>query len=429
MSQQQNNTKNTAFNAARIQAYLDGKLTAPERHELEKAALDDPFLADALEGYTDTRNNYPELNVAEELAAIRNTLSQTAEKTPVIAIHKSYWKIAAAAAVLLVGAVWVYRLMGPGEKKQDELAVTETTNPAKSEPRIGPASSPDTAHFAAPKANTSPENDAAAKQPETPKNRTTTGTQKPAASTAAPAPTAIAAAGKNEPNENRPAAGLLITADSLAAYPDDVGNANLTALNQHIIQGKVIGPDLKPLPNATILLNNTNNGYLSDPNGNFRISSGDTQVAVKVSVAGYQQQEFTLNANVQQNQLMLVPEQLQLNEVVVVAEAAQNRKKENLKNKYKAPEVLIQDAEPVIGWVEFDKYLESKKPELRKAGKNSGELVLSFQVNAKGALSGFRVEQSLSKAQDQAAIQLLKTGPAWHLLKGKKTRAIVIIRL
>ena len=31
--------------------YYSGTMTAAERHALEKAALDDPFLADALEGY------------------------------------------------------------------------------------------------------------------------------------------------------------------------------------------------------------------------------------------------------------------------------------------------------------------------------------------------------------------------------------------
>ncbi len=44
-----NNIKN--FTAADIEKYHKGLLSAKERHDLEKAALDDPFLADALEGY------------------------------------------------------------------------------------------------------------------------------------------------------------------------------------------------------------------------------------------------------------------------------------------------------------------------------------------------------------------------------------------
>ena len=38
------------YSATDIQKYLKGELSAREMHELEKAALEDPFLADALEG-------------------------------------------------------------------------------------------------------------------------------------------------------------------------------------------------------------------------------------------------------------------------------------------------------------------------------------------------------------------------------------------
>ncbi|HEX4374426.1 MAG TPA: hypothetical protein VHZ50_14085, partial [Puia sp.] len=38
------------YSAADIQNYVAGKLSAAEMHAIEKAALDDPFLADAIEG-------------------------------------------------------------------------------------------------------------------------------------------------------------------------------------------------------------------------------------------------------------------------------------------------------------------------------------------------------------------------------------------
>ena len=41
---------NNHFSAEYIRKYLEGKLPADEMHALEKAALDDPFLADAIEG-------------------------------------------------------------------------------------------------------------------------------------------------------------------------------------------------------------------------------------------------------------------------------------------------------------------------------------------------------------------------------------------
>ena len=36
-----------------IQRYLQGKMSAAEMHEMEKTALQDPFLADAIEGFNE----------------------------------------------------------------------------------------------------------------------------------------------------------------------------------------------------------------------------------------------------------------------------------------------------------------------------------------------------------------------------------------
>ncbi|MBL0136895.1 MAG: hypothetical protein IPP79_24440 [Chitinophagaceae bacterium] len=59
---------------------------------------------------------------------------------------------------------------------------------------------------------------------------------------------------------------------------------------------------------------------------------------------------------------------------------------------------------------------------------NPGDVVISFLVNTSGSLSSFKVEQSLTDAQDEEALRLIKTGPSWHVLKGKKARVVVIIR-
>ena len=45
-------SKDNNYSASDIERYHAGTMTASERHALEKAALEDPFLADALEGYT-----------------------------------------------------------------------------------------------------------------------------------------------------------------------------------------------------------------------------------------------------------------------------------------------------------------------------------------------------------------------------------------
>jgi hypothetical protein len=40
------------YSAEDIERYLKGKMSAKEMHDMEKAALQDPFLADAIEGFS-----------------------------------------------------------------------------------------------------------------------------------------------------------------------------------------------------------------------------------------------------------------------------------------------------------------------------------------------------------------------------------------
>jgi hypothetical protein len=92
------------FTAADIEKYHKGLLSAKEMHALEKAALDDPFLADALEGYA-----VAGVNVAADIAELKKRLAEKSEETRVIPIGGSRnssfpWLRAAIMIVVLAGA-------------------------------------------------------------------------------------------------------------------------------------------------------------------------------------------------------------------------------------------------------------------------------------------------------------------------------------
>lgn len=92
------------FTAADIEKYHKGLLPAEERHELEKAALDDPFLADALEGYA-TQS----VNISNDIDELRKKLSERIADKKVIPIsskqHSPFtlWRVAAI-LLLIAGA-------------------------------------------------------------------------------------------------------------------------------------------------------------------------------------------------------------------------------------------------------------------------------------------------------------------------------------
>src|SRR6185503_14182682 len=98
------------FSAADIERYHKGQLSAKERHDLEKAALDDPFLADALEGY-----GLAGINATTDIADLKNRLAERLEKDQekVVPITKRYSFLRVAVAlVLLAGtAILLYQMM------------------------------------------------------------------------------------------------------------------------------------------------------------------------------------------------------------------------------------------------------------------------------------------------------------------------------
>src|SRR5258708_34937728 len=91
------------WSSADIEKYHKGLLSAREMNELEKAALDDPFLADALEGYGLTS-----VNVTGDLSELEKKLQERisgAKIVSMVAPRNSFkwWKVAA--AVVIIGGL------------------------------------------------------------------------------------------------------------------------------------------------------------------------------------------------------------------------------------------------------------------------------------------------------------------------------------
>ncbi|HVF81455.1 MAG TPA: hypothetical protein VM884_05960 [Flavisolibacter sp.] len=62
------------YTAKDIERYHNGGLSPAQMHALEKTALNDPFLADAIEGYNNTKT------ASADLSFLRQKLEQRIEK-------------------------------------------------------------------------------------------------------------------------------------------------------------------------------------------------------------------------------------------------------------------------------------------------------------------------------------------------------------
>ena len=96
------------YSAADIERYHKGQLSPEEMHAMEKAALDDPFLADAMEGYKNKAGN-----ISADISFLQDKLKQRIAGTKVVEL-KSYrnrgWLKAAASIIIIIGAgILVYQ--------------------------------------------------------------------------------------------------------------------------------------------------------------------------------------------------------------------------------------------------------------------------------------------------------------------------------
>src|SRR5947199_3156280 len=83
-----------------IQRYHSGEMSSVEMHQLEKAALNDPFLADALEGYKNATN------AEQDLTTLKIRINEKANKNTRIAWigrNNNWLKIAAALLFIAIG--------------------------------------------------------------------------------------------------------------------------------------------------------------------------------------------------------------------------------------------------------------------------------------------------------------------------------------
>jgi hypothetical protein len=104
------------YTAADIERYHCGEMTPAEMHRLESAALDDPMLADALEGYLHTANASSDLIILQE--KLRQRMGEQEKKGA--AIFRLPWLRIAALFLIVAGGGWF--IFKSASNKSNDLA-------------------------------------------------------------------------------------------------------------------------------------------------------------------------------------------------------------------------------------------------------------------------------------------------------------------
>ncbi|NML22120.1 hypothetical protein HHL16_14650 [Pseudoflavitalea sp. G-6-1-2] len=98
----------THYTAADIRRYLNGSMSAAEMHAMELAALDDPFLSDAIEGMEATIQSHGEAIIQTKLQEIGQAVEARIHPEGGKVRKMVWWRMAAAAVVIIAGGLFVW---------------------------------------------------------------------------------------------------------------------------------------------------------------------------------------------------------------------------------------------------------------------------------------------------------------------------------
>ncbi len=127
-----------------IQRYLQHKMTPQEMHDFEKALMNNPFLADALEGFSSSDAAVTEKHLSE-IESELNGEKQKGRVVPMTLQKRTWWKVAAVVLVVVTGGVLTYSLVtekGIEKNTAQQMAPAEAAEMTTKTDSIGPVEKP-----------------------------------------------------------------------------------------------------------------------------------------------------------------------------------------------------------------------------------------------------------------------------------------------
>ena len=372
--------------------YIRGLRKGKEAHRLEKESMQDPFLADAMDGYNQVEGNHE-----QRIEKLRMQVSaHSAKKKNTYAIT---WSIA---ACLVIGFGISSYFLFLKKSMTDEVFIAEESVPAKLPETTTPAT---------------PTNPATPAAPVTPR-----ADKKEMSASAVIEPMTEEAL--EQTAELQEVAATMDTSESVSDKKMRMAKV-VTPPNSNIIQGKVTDEKGEPIIGASVAYKGTNIGTITNMNGEFSLVKKEGKKQLTAQFIGYDPVEIPVDTS--QTMLIAMNENKQtLNEVVVVGYGTNKNKKSTTVVTAKEQADKDITPQPVIGKRKYQKYLKENlvRPTDEKCAQVKGKVVLTFLVNKEGRPFYIKVKESLCESSDKEAIRLIQEGPDW--IYGNKSVEITV---
>jgi len=390
-----------------IKKYLSGEMSVAEMHALEKKALSDPFLADALEGVESISSS----EFITDLAELENRITASKKK------NTWFWplRIAASFLVITTVALLVYNsvTLNPSEKiaeqKIAEPAATENSGPSEAGENLLSLNEQQSKVEKKDKPISEETPQLESTDEETSSARPGQGTLltdeiivEDAKSVAESlkeemAPTQLAESKKDETLDRDAISRAKSASPAPLPYP-----------LQRKAEGSVTSADDgSALAGVNVVVEGSSIGTVTDAAGNYSLPLPSDSAKLEFTALGKKSRAISPDNN-ERLDVKLKEDEQQLNEIVVTGYELMSGKT----NKEKSISKL---AEPVIGRAALKKYMEenARYPDEARQRKIEGKVIIEFVVRPDGSLTDFLVLKGIGYGCDGEVIRLIKAGSAW----------------
>jgi TonB family protein len=403
-----------------IERYLRGEMTAAEMHALEKEALRDPFLAEALEGIDHAGHDKFLFDLNELHKSVHQRTK--ARRGKVISITRWSYGIAAGLILLAASSVYIISLIQSKKPERSAMVEEKMVSPKNQEAKTDSLSGDSVANRGLLSYDDNDNTDGETNDQES--------TSTSADSNDNNNPVTPLSQVAQEESINREAERVVMA--DLTEYPpvhdtinhtDRIADLASPPIQQtlsgrasgvtvsNLVRGKVIsGEDGSALPGVNVIIKGTSTGTVTDANGNFELITNDPNQTLVFSFIGLQALEMTI-ADRHELDVKMNTDAMQLSEVVMTGYSAADSDSES--------HTLLQFAQPAGGRQEFRKYLTDKMiyPAQAKEKKIEGRVTVQFSVDEIGNLGDFKVLRGIGYGCDEELIRLIKEGPRWSPAK------------
>lgn len=410
-----------------LEDYLDGKLDAKAMHFVERQALEDPFVAEALEGLKQSPKRKQSLSILQK--QLYDRVAEKPIKRKLWGITTQRLSIAATATVAFI-AVSILFFMRETNRRNAEIAARKsggvmvnldtTTAVAAVSPKVDTLTKVSKSALIDKAITDAKTSDLAINKKTTPADYNA---EKEIAESKAIAEQANLSKAKVNAFAARRADSVKAKFDGplvIAAAPQSIGSDKI------VFSGNVVDQrDGKPIGGAVVKLAGSNNITATDTKGYFTLpadsSAKDKDLLInaigfkEIPVVGMQDPNAIRTA---------MSGGKTLNEIALIT-GSNGRKKDNIP----APKITLRaeqnlngkSAEEItkpipVATINYQQYLENNNKLYNPKGPEQF-VILSFKVKTNGRPADITVIKSLNKKADAEAKRLVQDGPDWVLPK------------